>query len=248
MRRTNALALSALSVLSLVAGCGAAPVESHDSALVNTRWRLGTADYISGWSSGNTTSLSAWKTVNCASAYGTQFLLTALTGYKEPAGNLDNFIARLEATCTEFAQTSETSATVFTTSHRSTAYTLDAFDWQGHSDLLCPAYYYAGPMGQTGVIGAMEIGLNPGNDYVQNFRFFPRCARLNADDTISWSTPIYGVTNQMIDDAFAYDMFNRAKVSCPGDNYVATGIQLRYDTRNGKIRDLRLVCRSLTWN
>lgn len=44
-----------------------------------------------------------------------------------------------------------------------------------------------------------------------------------------------------------YEMFDRTKISCPSEDYVATGIELRFEIGKGKIRDLRLRCRKLTY-
>ena len=94
--------------------------------------------------------------------FGSDFLLTGLTGYKEPWSNLDNFIAKLEATCTQFDRTATRTALVFTSkNHRDDAYVLDAFNWQANQDLMCPAYFYAGPVGQTGMIGKMPVPHKP---------------------------------------------------------------------------------------
>jgi hypothetical protein len=208
-------------------------------------WTLGTSTSTDTWSAHKNDDLSEWKSVDCVEKFGSDFLLTGLTGYKEPWSNLDNFIAKLEATCTQFDRTATHTVPVFTSkNHRDDAYVLDAFNWQAHQDLMCPAYYYVGPVGQTGMIGRMALGTNPGGDYVQNFRFFPRCARMNADHTITWQT--VGDSNQMINDR-GYEMFDRVSVSCPAEDYVVTGIELRFEIGKGKIRDLRVLCRQLTF-
>jgi hypothetical protein len=173
-------------------------------------------------------------------------VLTGVIGFKEPWSNLDNFVARLRATCTEFEQKSQHTVNVFTSAgHRDSPHELDAFDWKVNGDLLCPPYYYAGPMGgNTGMVGAVEIGTNPGKDYVQNLRFFARCAKLNTDNTITWL--MIGDSNQMIHDN-GYEMFDRSKLSCPSDDYVVTGIAVRFELGKGKIRELRMLCRQLRY-
>jgi len=112
--------------------------------LLSSRWTLGSEDSMRSWSSGKSKDLSEWKIVSCPSKYGDRFLLTGLTGFKEPWSNLDNFIAGLKATCTEFERKSQHTDAVFTSKgRRDTAYELDAFDWKRHGDLLCPAHYNA---------------------------------------------------------------------------------------------------------
>jgi hypothetical protein len=96
----------------------------------------------------------------------------------------------------------------------------------------------------TGLIGEMDIGANPGNDYVQNFRFFLRCSRVWTADHVTWQT--VGDSNQMINDS-NYAMYDRRRLRCPGEDYVVTGIQLRFEVGKGKIRDLRLMCRKLVY-
>ena len=212
------------------------------SAQDGSRWRLGSAETSVSWSSGKDNDLSEWKTVDCVSEYGPRFLLTGLIGFREPSSNLDNFVARLKATCTELDGKSTHTASVFTSAnHRDTAYELDALDWRARSEFICPGYFDAGP---KGMIGTVTIGTNRGNDHVKNVRFFLRCARLFGDSFISWTT--VGDTNQMIGER-GYEMFDRVQLSCPSDDRVVTGIQLRFELGRGKIRDLRLFCRQLIY-
>jgi hypothetical protein len=209
-----------------------------------SRWMLGSETRV-GWSSGKDKDLSEWKTVDCAEV-GPRFLLTGLTGFREPWANLDNFIAKLKATCTEFDRRSTHTATVFTSAnHRDTAYELDALDWQARPEFICPGFYDGGPLGARGVIGTVTIGTNPGNDYVKNFRFRLRCARIFSEDFVAWST--IGDANQMIGEG-GYGMSDRVELSCPADNHAATGIQLRFEIGTAKIRDLRLLCRRMIFH
>jgi hypothetical protein len=208
-------------------------------------WKLGDSEVKPSWTSGEDKDLSQWKTVDCYGEFGERFALTALIGYKEPPLNLDSFIARLRATCTDLDGTTTRTEQVFTSKgHRDTPYELDSRNWQGYKEFVCSGDYTDGPMHVTGLIGEMEVGTNPGNDYVQNFRFYLRCARVWSEDHVTWQT--VGHSNQMINDS-NYAMFERRSLSCPGQDYVVTGIQLRFEVGKGKIRDLRLLCRKLIY-
>jgi hypothetical protein len=208
-------------------------------------WKLGSSEETVSWTSGFDKDLSQWKTVDCHAEFGERFALTGLIGYKEPSLNLDSFIARLRATCMDLDRTSTRAEQVFTSkNHRDTPYELDSLDWQGHKEFVCSGDFTDGPMNTTGLVGEMEIGTNPGNDYVQNFRFFLRCPRVWSEDYVTWQS--VGHSNQMIDDS-NYTMFDRKRLSCPADDYVVTGIQLRFEVGKGKIRDLRLLCRKLIY-
>jgi len=225
-------------LLIVVAGGSAVSVGARDYAI----WTFGNTPTTAAWTSHKTDDLSSWKSVDCMS-FGPDFLVSGLIGYKEPWSNLDNFIARLDVTCTQFDRVTAHTRTVFSSkNHRDAAYALDIFDWDAHQDLSCPAYYFVGPVGQVGMIGAMEVGTDPNGDYIQNFRFFGRCARLKDDHTIDWAS--VGDANQMISDR-GYEMYDRAGLHCPGQDYVVTAIELRFDTGKGKIRDLRVHCRQL---
>lgn len=208
-------------------------------------WKLGSSEEKVSWTSGQDQDLSQWKTVDCHGEFGERFALTGLIGYKGPSLNLDSFIARLRATCTDLDRTSTRTEQVLTSKdHRDTPYELDSLDWQGHKEFVCSGDFTDGPMHTTGLIGELEIGTNPGNDYVQNFRFFLRCPRVWSEDFVTWQS--VGHSNQMIDDS-NYAMFDRKRLSCPADDHVVTGIQLRFEVGKGKIRDLRLLCRKLVY-
>jgi hypothetical protein len=235
---------SSTLITALVLSTSVGPL-SDAWAQGSSAWKLGSKEEKVSWSSGKDDDLSQWKTVDCYAEFGQRFALTALVGHKEPSLNLDAFIAKLSARCTDLDRTSTRTEVVFTSkNHRDTAYELDSRNWPGFKEFVCSSTYTDGPMEVTGLIGEMDIGTNPGNDYVQNFRFFLRCSRVWTDDFVTWQTA--GDSNQMIDDS-NYVMFHRKRLTCPGEDYVVTGIQLRFEIGKGKIRDLRLLCRQLIY-
>ena len=119
--------------------------------------------------------------------------------------------------------------TLSTSDHRDSTYALDVLK---HQDLICPESYTDGPLGPFGMSGAIEIGMNRGRDYIQNFSFHRHCERRNDDIlTIFWTT--IGYDNAMMSGDWDYSMLDHAMVRCPSEDHVATGIQLRYDTRKG---------------
>lgn len=158
------------------------------------------------WSSGVTNDLSPWVSFDCTVGTPRNSVLSRLTVNAEPSGNLDHFVARLQATCSD-----------------------------GSSRLMYSADRYS-----ANITGATEdwgqllaLVLDPSRNYVKNVAmhkyglsghrwallpepYMPgRLVVLQCPDMLP---PLYG--------------------SAPA------GIKLRYDTNNGKIRDVALLCRS----
>ena len=204
-------------------------------------WTLGETVTTATWSSGETKNLSSWKTHDC-STHGRNFLLSALTGYKDPWANLDRFVARLEATCTSFDLKTSHTITLSTSDHRDGRHRLDVLQ---HPRYICPAYYYNGPFGGRSMVGEVLVGTDPARDYAQNFNFLGRCVKRRPEDgALFWQTDV-GYETYLIDDIDYIRFGNPGRARCPGDDHVATGIGVRYDTKKGKIRDVRLMCRQL---
>jgi len=203
-------------------------------------WELSRDVVTDSWSSGETKDLSPWETLDCW-AYGPDYLLSALTGYKEPWINLDRFVARLDATCTSFDLKTTHRMTLSVSDHRDEAYRLDVLQ---RPNYICPAFYNDGPFGGRGMAAELLIGTDPARDYAQNFDILAHCVKYRPDDgALFWQT--IGWETYMITDPQYIDFSNPARAKCPAEDYVATGIALRFDTTKGKIRDVQLMCRRL---
>lgn len=194
-------------------------------------WTLGSSKVGVEWNSGKTTSLSSWQTLRCVTDHGPGFLLTGLRAFREPASNWDNFTARLRGSCSryvndngDFIQTGErVTEDIFAGNHRS----------PGETTSITNADDYA---------SGMLIETAPGDGYVKTLRLFTVSEQ--ADGTLGDyddpdSTP--GVPEINV-----FPIIGPLHwLECP-DQHVVSGLKLKYDTRNGKIRRLRLLCRSLT--
>jgi len=203
-------------------------------------WELSESVVTSTWSSGETKNLSSWETLDC-SAYGPDHLLSSLTGYKDPWANLDRFVARLDATCTSFDLKTTHRVRLSVSDHRDEQYSLDVLQ---HPNYICPAFYGNGPFGGRGMVGDLLIGTDPARDYVQNFNILAHCVKHRPEDgALFWTT--IGWETYMINDRQYIDFSNPRRAKCPAQDYVATGIAVRYDTKKGKIRNVRLMCRQL---
>ena len=203
-------------------------------------WVLGKTATDS-WSSGETKNLSPWETLDC-STYGPDHLLSGLIGYKDPWANLDRFVARLDAICTSFDQKTTHRVTLSNSNHRDEAYRLDVLE---HPNYICSAFHNDGPFGGRGMVGELLIGTDPARDYAQNFNFLARCVMRRQDDgALFWDTTV-GYETYLFTDIDYINFGNPGRATCPGKDYVATGIAVRYDTKKGKIRDVRLTCKQL---
>ncbi|MCH9685743.1 MAG: hypothetical protein K0V04_30200 [Deltaproteobacteria bacterium] len=200
--------------------------------LDDEQWETGeTNDYIE-WDSGKTNSLSSWKKAYCYTNHGPNFLLTDLRAYREPSSNWDNFTARLRATCTEydndsntdFVQTSDTATIeVYSGNHRTPGET---------TAITVSDEYPAGVLMENAV----------GDGYVKTLRI------LKVSEQSSGFLGSYG--NPFLTAAVP-GMPNLPPVgplrtlAC-ADQQVLTGLRLKYDTRNGKIRRVGIYCRTLS--
>lgn len=195
------------------------------------QWVLGDTSVMVEWDSGKTTSLSSWKKVFCNADHGPNFLLTDLRAYREPASNWDKFTARLKGTCTEyendgdeFVQTANTATDeVFSANHR----------LPGETTAITNSTEY--PAG-------LQLLNGPGDAYVQQFsilRVSEGAGGFLGDYSNSLITPIVPAMTPL------GLMGPVPTVQCP-DQHVMSGLRLKYDTRNGKIRRVRIFCRTLS--
>jgi hypothetical protein len=225
------LCLPMLAAGLFAVGCvGEAPdAEGPVGETSEAMWSVsGSATTPTPWDSGKTSNLSAWQSVTCNSTYGSSYLLNGLTAFKEPTSNLDNFIARLDAKCTEYATNVPTDTYLPTgTSHTDNVF--EGLFRSGASSIEATGTEY--PVGVTIFINAVD-------GYVKNLQI----------ETASKSghqiTANNGTTGWVLDYIHWDDSVG---LICPDQN-VMTGIGVRYDTTKGKIRQMKVFCRPLTWS
>lgn len=180
------------------------------------------------WVSGKTSSLSGWVGLDCANQIGSERLLVKLKGWREPSLNSDDFVARMTATCRNF-QTEpalhyivgfpvvDETATVFSSDHRDTD--------TGTTEVV---------INDGGVPVGIQIKVNELDGYVKDLSLLYRIAFSDgldggAPSNTSYAMGLAGTVH---------------KLECPADTAL-TGVQVRYSTNNGKIRELRARCNLL---
>ncbi|HRC57900.1 MAG TPA: hypothetical protein PKU97_18360 [Kofleriaceae bacterium] len=233
--RMHVIAIAAVGAMSAAACTDQTlPLQQQDSQL----WTLGATSLEFGWNSGKTANLSNWRELTCYSTYGERYLLTSLQVWREPSGNLDNFIARLKARCTEYVP-----------------YDGDALEQDDSTEVTNLLYEgeYRSDNGTTRVsvdrqfAGGLLLNLNPvGHDYVRDVMLsrLHKSSVGNFLEEAPWGDQIHmalGNAGAIIPGSAQ----NYAYLGCP-EQFVVTGLALRYDQSNGKIRNIKIYCRSLT--
>jgi hypothetical protein len=185
------------------------------------------------WDSGHSNNLSSWKKATCTNSYGPNYLLTRVRAWREPSANLDNFIAKLTARCTDFQvqggihleQTDDYDwVAVYAGSYRHTS---------GYTSQLVHLEY---PIG-------LRISINPGWDYVKDAQLLFGSAAGNVPNfhLASYAFPRH--TTWVLDNG----AHNTTRELLCEDQYVLTGLALKYSTQNGKIRRIKIYCRQMSW-
>lgn len=219
-----AFALIALSA----AGCAvdaSDPDLAVDAPPLSENWSVGTSASNTRWDSGLNANLSAWEYIHCNLDYGDEYMLTDINVYQEDLADPDEFIARMAGVCREFDLPDPdlprtgtiVSKTIFTENFRSGAFRAQVPEWNY-------------PIG-------VQLKVNSASTYVKDVRilYAPANAARTALDLASasrtpWAIGYAGITETL---------------SCPAQQ-VMTGLDLRHDEVEGKIRVLEIHCRPLT--
>jgi hypothetical protein len=240
---TNRMAsLLAVSLLSACVSDDAELGSTEQGLEESSWWTVGpTVVATKSWSSGKTSSLSGWKSIDC-STWSSQGVLRDLRAYKEPSGNADNFIARLDARCAEHTyscancpspvEIQSSYTTLYSGNYRTGSFSLSStsavsYGWE--STVFFPA--------------GLALRLNSGKDYVKSLSFHAIAGRADWIESNNgyWLANLdYSGTSSIIPEYSDSGSF--ADLDC-GNGRVATGLKLRYDVTNGKIRDLQVQCR-----
>jgi hypothetical protein len=218
-----AFALFALSV----AGCAvdaADPDLTADAPPLSENWSVGASASNQRWDSGLNANLSAWEYIHCNLDYGDGYMLTDFGVYQEDLADPDEFIARMAGTCREFDLPDPAlprtgalvSKTIFSESFRA-----------GALRVAVPDDNY--PIG-------LELKVNNAGTYVKDVRILyapvngtQDALNLAADSHTSWAIGYAG---------------RNETLNCPVQQ-VMTGLDLRHDEVEGKIRVLEIHCRPL---
>ena len=189
-------------------------------------WRQSSRAVYKSWYSGNTSRLSSWQQITCATTYGRDHLLVKLTGNEE-ARSTDNFLARLRGTCRRYRSTSRDNYEPQFSSDRTEEIFSANYDNRFVTISEIPLANGAVPVG-------VLIRHNAIDNYVKALSLVyeltngVRVGPTNYTDT-GW-TPRYNGTTDLLE--------------CSGAG-VLTGMAVRYSTNKGKIRQVRIYCRDL---
>lgn len=225
-RITSALGLCALALVGLASDAS----EAGDGVTRHAPrgWYVqSAADTSVEWDSGKTKRLSSWRTVDCYEENGAAWLARGLRAWAEPGKNLDAFVAKLSLTCGEFrtddlhfrATTTKDYHRVYESRHG----TKDGKRLVQAHELPVGIYMKVNRM--DGYVYGMSMGWV---ELIEEGRY-------GYWQTPNWDTSVVPHRHGKVEE-----------LRCPVGQ-VLSGLSLRYDTRNGKIRRVRLVCRELRW-
>ena len=240
-----------LAVAVLCAGCGIElddePVDSlEQQATTPSYWQTftGITPLTVAWSSGATSNLSAWKTLDCGAKYGVRYFLDGVTVYREQSSNLDEFIARMDVMCRNYTFSDFGTgpsggvklASVYGLKYRTPSYSesvrnASIIPSDNSGDYCAQSATSSGPFPM-----GMKLAIDSGGNYVKNVGLHFGCYDTSRgylflhDGDMDLTIPNYSG--------------NTVHLDCsPG--YVSTGVAVRYDTGNGKIRDIKVLCMDL---
>jgi hypothetical protein len=215
--------LGAIIGAAILIGCGG----SSGAAWALWTARAGEIGTSVPYDTGNTTQLSAWQTVNCiGNVGGDNELITALGVYKEPSSNLDNFVDKLNITCTKYETNS-------------------GDQYQPGPDPSITTNVYTGPKPRLPGV-SLKTPLQPNtvstgvtvvvntNSHIQDIKL--RYKVWNGTNFAGGSVVTTGGATGYTGPEHAVD--------CPV-NSVLTGLAVRYSLNSGKIRQLKALCHEL---
>lgn len=231
----NARAIATLFLATTLLACGGevGDVDEVDAVGTTTSalWRVsaGAAATNRTWNSGNSNNLSSWQSVDCVgNVGGDNELITSIRAYKEPSSNLDNFVAKLGQTCTNY----ETLATELYGPDSGTSVNANVFTGPNFRSGVLTSNV---PLQVNTVATGVRLVVNT-NSYVKDIRV----------RTKSWSGTTFNTTSSVTRDTATGYGGSNVTLDCP-TGYVLTGQAVRYSTNTGKIRRYRIHCHELEW-
>ncbi|HYQ01860.1 MAG TPA: hypothetical protein VER96_24470 [Polyangiaceae bacterium] len=214
-------------------GCGDAslsPAEGQVGSTADGLWKASAGEIGTEvlYDTGNTIQLSSWESVNCiGNVGGDNELITAISAYKEPSSNLDNFVDKLNIRCVKY----ETS---------------DFDQYEPGFDPPITTNVFTGPNprlpGTTVITPQQQNTVSTGVRLVVNANDYVKDVKLRY--TVWYGTNFTGGSTVTTGGATGYSGTEVTK-DCPSGS-VLTGIAVRYSLNSGKIRQFKLLCHELT--
>jgi hypothetical protein len=220
----------AVPLVLVLGACTTTELSTSESAL----WTAGGSSTTVEWNSGETNHLSVWEVISCRGDYGTNYMLTSLTGWREPSSNADNFIARLRAGCTEYVPYNGDD--------------LEQDDATEVTELLYEGNYRS-TSGTTEIVvdrdfpGQLMLNLDSAGDYVRDVALVG-VRKSSLGDFLEPTTTFTDFAMGLGVRPHPVGVGNYETLSCPSQ-YVITGLSMRYDVSKGKIRRLKITCSTL---
>ncbi len=225
------IARSAFALFALfAAGCAVDATDPDlavDAPPLSENWIVSTSATIDTWNSGLNANLSDWESVHCNLDYGDGYMLTGVNVNQENLSDPDAFLARMTGECWEFdladSALPKTGSFVSIPIFAATGFRSGVFQLSVTDDNY-----------PTGL--QLKVNGSGNGTYVKDVRIV--YAPLNATETAlnlaaashtSWAIGYAGGTQSL---------------SCPAQ-HVMTGLALRHDEIEGKIRTLKIHCREL---
>lgn len=219
------LALVGASACASEVGDGA----PEDGSLLHESADLGANTVVKEWDSAKDDNLSGWKDLSCYANYGHQYQVTGLKAYSD-AGSLDAYIARLEGECSEY--TAPTG--IFTQNGKHETATLFTSDHQDDGEWT--------KVGADEYAAGVVVGADPWDDYVQTLRFETVSEPKAGEGLGSYKNP--ELTPAVGPMGITPIIGPLHYLECP-DQDVMSSFSVRYDTKKGKIRQVKITCRSI---
>ncbi len=220
----------------LGASCAMEPATSEDIASLELAVLVpGSTSGTDEWNSGKTSHLSSWQSVDCGNINNNSWV-TGIRMWREPSSNADNFVAKMDVECTQYQLAyrngdlfneptgTRTASNVFTANHRSTN------------------HRYRLPDASEAFVTALAVFHK---SYVNGISAYASAVTHSSDGDVLNDDHAINLNRTGSGFSIGSFPFNVEVLECPAQQALQ-GISLRYDTRNGKIRRVRMDCRRLT--
>jgi hypothetical protein len=227
-----AAALPARSEPAHVLGNGVAIVERTETRI----WSSGRKNGITGWQSAKCWELPAddRSPVPDMGPYDPdRGLLAQVIVAREPASNLDNFIAAVEGICYAYELDGDVARTSFPSAKEVIAASRTRADREVVSAPQERPVTTASHSLPTGV----RLRLNPGKEYVKQIGFL--AVHVSGGGQLDWANEVTSaLAPSGIDTGKLHDL------RCPSRSLLV-GLGVRAEEGNGKIRDVKIFCREV---
>lgn len=234
-------------------------IKPGTSFLSTGRWTLKNDSASAGvYSATKMDKLSGWVGINCTQRHGADYMVSGITAYEEPSGNLDNFIGKIKVTCANHDSQSATWTVGSNGTQLSNQAQYVRLAEGSITETLYNGNYNGSKSGKTSLTNALvngtycckypkgvKIVYRSNDNYVKNIRLYAAFPDYTAD-------PADAGMKGNADERWAlsgssYQPGSTRTLGCPTDK-VMTGLEVRYHTKKGKIRAMRVLCRTLEYD